>query len=69
MGQSFLIEDDDGAPYPVCALCPDQIALINGKHWVHIYGNVDGDRWCLHRCQRPHSGVYGCDATPPPGLA
>lgn len=62
-----LIEDTDGAPYPTCANCPDQIAPVkdtNGKTtsksgWVHVFADEDGYRWFLHNCQRPNVGRYG----------
>ena len=61
-----LIEDEDGAPYPPCKNCPDQVAPPappgEGRpDWAHIYADPDGGpgRWYLYNCQRPNKGRYG----------
>lgn len=62
---SQLIEDEDGAPYPPCKHCPDQVAPpgtgSNPANWAHIYADPDGGpgRWFLNNCQRPNRGRYG----------
>lgn len=58
-----LIEDEDGAPYPPCKNCPDQVAPPGEGRpdWAHIYADPDGglSRWYLYNCQRPTMGSYG----------
>ncbi len=58
---SDLIEDGDGAPYPQCARCPDQIAPPGDQRprWAHVYEARGGRRWYLFNCQRPTVGRYG----------
>ena len=68
----YLVEDEDGAPYPHCERCPDQIAPHLGGDWAHVYENEQtGHRTFLWNCQRPHEGRYGTAenrATPPEHL-
>lgn len=65
-----LIEDQDGAPYPFCEHCPDQVKPIDGTRdlWIHVYEQDDGRRWYLNNCERPHQGAYGEFRAKPEGL-
>ena len=60
-----LIEDEDGAPYPQCKNCPDQVAPpgtgSNPANWAHVYADPEdgSNRWYLNNCQRPTKGRYG----------
>ena len=78
---SYLIEDEDGAPFPVCERCPDQVAPPDytppgerpsrRSHWAHVFENDEGGQWFLFNCQRPTEGRYGDpgnQATPSPHL-
>jgi hypothetical protein len=62
-----LIEDEDGAPYPQCKHCPDQVAPGPGG-WAHVYKHMGRAIvfTYLYRCQRPFDGKYGPpnEATP-----
>jgi hypothetical protein len=65
---SDLIEDADGAPYPECVHCPDQVAPPSDRRrdWAHVYRADNGHCWYLFNCQRPTNGRYGDhQATPP----
>lgn len=69
-----LVEDEDGAPYPVCQYCPDQVAPpgtgSNVSDWAHVYQNDEDRCWYLINCQRPTKGRYGdYVATPPSHIA
>ncbi len=58
-----LVEDCDGAPYPICGRCSDQIAppKDHGRllDWMHVYESQNGYRGYLHNCSRPHDGQFG----------
>lgn len=59
-----LIEDDDGAPFPMCIHCPDQVAPpgtgSNPANWAHVFASPEHDRrWYLNNCQQPTVGRYG----------
>ncbi len=68
-----LIEDEDGAPYPVCSRCSDQVVPPEdhgrSTDWMHVHASpATGHRTYLHNCQRPNEGRYGTAenrATPP----
>ena len=56
-----LIEDEDGAPYPPCKHCPDQVAPPGDRrpNWAHVYRSDEGRLWYLFNCQSPNDGRYG----------
>lgn len=59
-GDGTLIEDEDGAPYPPCRHCGEQIAPNPhaGGEWAHVYRHVDGRHWYLFNCQQKPYGVH-----------